>query len=63
MFDRGLLSLADDLRILISRKVNDADGVRGLINKSGYALQPRNPLERPHPAFLKWHREYHRFDA
>jgi putative restriction endonuclease len=63
MFDRGLLSLADDLRILISRKVNDAEGVRGLVNKSGYALPPRNPLERPHPAFLRWHREHHRFDA
>jgi len=61
MFDRGMLSLADDLRVLISRKVNDAEGVRALVNKSGYAVSPRNPVERPHPAFLKWHRDYHHF--
>jgi putative restriction endonuclease len=58
MFDRGLLSLADDLHILISRHVNDADGLRGLINKSGYALPPRNSVDRPHPRFLQWHREH-----
>ncbi len=63
MFDRGLLSLADDLRVLISRKVNDVEGVRSLINKSGYARLPGHAFERPHPAFLKWHREHHRFDA
>ena len=62
MFDRGLVSLADDLRILISRKVNDAAGIRALINKSGYAVAPQKPLERPHPTFLKWHREQHRFE-
>ena len=28
MFDRGLISLADDLQILISRQVNDLDAVR-----------------------------------
>jgi putative restriction endonuclease len=59
MFDRGLLGLADDLRILVSRKVNDAEGIRALINKTGYAVPPRNFAERPHPAFLKWHRERH----
>lgn len=30
MFDRGLISLSDDLGILISRHVNDPDGVRAL---------------------------------
>lgn len=34
MFDRGLISLSDDLEILISRQVNDLDSVRGLINKT-----------------------------
>jgi putative restriction endonuclease len=58
MFDRGLLSLSDDLRILVSRQVNDPDGVRALVNKSGYALAPRRSLERPHPSFLRWHREH-----
>jgi putative restriction endonuclease len=57
MFDRGLLSLSDDLRILISRQVNDPDGVRALVNKSGFAFPPQRPSERPHPHFLQWHRE------
>jgi len=34
MFDRGLISLADDLKILVSRQANDPDGVRALINKT-----------------------------
>lgn len=58
MFDRGLISLADDLQILISRQANDADSIRSLINKSGYALPPQRDVERPHPHFLQWHREH-----
>ena len=57
MFDRGLISLSDDLEILVSRQVNDPDGVRALINRSGCALGPQRAVERPHPHFLKWHRE------
>ncbi len=57
MFDRGLLSLADDLQILISRQTNDPEGIRALVNNSGYALPTRHPIERPHPHFLQWHRE------
>jgi putative restriction endonuclease len=58
MFDRGLLSLSDDLQILISRQTNDPEGIRGLINRSGYAFAPQRPTERPHPRFLQWHREH-----
>lgn len=58
MFDRGLISLADDLEILVSRQVNDPDGVRALINKSGRAIEPRRPSDRPHPHFLQWHRDH-----
>ena len=58
MFDRGLVSLADDLEILISRQTNDPQGVRSVINKSGRALAPRRMSDRPHPHFLKWHREH-----
>jgi putative restriction endonuclease len=57
MFDRGLISLADDLEILVSRHVNDPNGVRALINKSGRAMEPRRALDRPHPHFLHWHRD------
>ena len=57
MFDRGLISLADDLEILISRQTNDPQGIQSVINKSGRALAPRRMLDRPHPHFLRWHRE------
>lgn len=60
MFDRGLISLDDDLQILVSRQANDPDGVRAFINKSGYALAPARISDRPHARFLAWHRE-HRF--
>ncbi len=60
MFDRGLLSLSDDLQILVSRQINDPDGVGALINKNGHAFPPQRALDRPHPSFLQWHRE-HRF--
>ena len=57
MFDRGLLTVADDHEILISRHVNDPDGVRSMINKTGHILAPARLTSRPHPHFLRWHRE------
>ena len=57
MFDRGLISLSDDLEIIISRQVNDRDGVGSLINKTGKLIGPLAKRDRPHPAFLQWHRE------
>jgi putative restriction endonuclease len=58
MFDRGLITLADDMEIIVSRQVNDPDGVRAIINKSGRAWLPRRPADRPHPHFVQWHREH-----
>jgi putative restriction endonuclease len=58
MFDRGLIGLADNLEILVSRQSNDMEGVRSIINKSGHALAPHRISDRPHPHFLKWHREH-----
>ena len=58
MFDRGLISLSDNLEILISRRVNDQEGVRALINRDGRARPPHRILERPHPHFLEWHRDH-----
>lgn len=58
MFDRGLIGLADDLEILISRQANDPDSIRSVLNKTGYALPPHDKMERPHPHFLQWHREH-----
>jgi putative restriction endonuclease len=56
MFDRGLLSLADDLTILMSKLINDTEGARKIINPSGRANLPVNPAVRPHPRYLEWHR-------
>ena len=57
MFDRGLISLSDDLEILISRHSNDPDGLRAFVKRSGFAFAPRKMQEHPHPRFLRWHRE------
>lgn len=57
MFDRGLISLNNDLEIMVSRQANDPDGIRALINRSGFAIPPINAADRPHPSFLSWHRE------
>lgn len=58
MFDRGLISLTDDLEIVISRQVNDQEGVRAMVNRTGCALTPQRISQRPHPHFLQWHREH-----
>ena len=57
MFDRGLISVADNDEILLSRYLNDVDGVRHLINKSGRIWRPLRVSDQPHPRFLAWHRE------
>ncbi len=57
MFDRGLISLQDNLEIMISRQGNDPDSIRTLVNKSGVAIAPQRLADRPHPRFLAWHRE------
>lgn len=58
MFDRGLISLSDDLEILVSRQANDPAAVRAFINQTGRAIGPLSVRDRPHPAFLAWHRQY-----
>ncbi|PWE33422.1 restriction endonuclease [Maritimibacter sp. 55A14] len=57
MFDRGLVGLADDLTILVSRQSNDLDTVRGMINASGRLLAPERLANRPRSEFVTWHRE------
>lgn len=58
MFDRGLIGISDDLEVQISRQVNDVEGIRGLINATGRLIGPLQQRDRPHPAFLAWHREH-----
>jgi putative restriction endonuclease len=58
MFDRGLLTIADNSEILLSNHINDVDGVRKILRPGGHAQLPENPHEQPDPAFLRWHREH-----
>ncbi|MBV8686166.1 MAG: hypothetical protein JOZ90_16445 [Alphaproteobacteria bacterium] len=58
MFDRGLIGLSDDLEVLVSRQVNDPASVWGLVNETRRAAAPANPAHRPHPSYLRWHREH-----
>lgn len=57
MFDRGLLTVADDATVLLSNYINDVDGVRKILRADGRARFPDDPRDAPDPAFLKWHRE------
>jgi putative restriction endonuclease len=57
MFDRGLVSLSDDLTIIVSRQANDADAIRAMINRSGTLIAPIRPADRPRAEFVNWHRE------
>lgn len=56
MFDRGLIGMADDLDILISRQTNDPGAVQSMINSTGKLIVPIRPAERPRREFIEWHR-------
>lgn len=56
MFDRGLISLSDDGAILLSRKINDVEGVERLIFRDRRARLPAAVWERPNARYLAWHR-------
>ncbi|MEL7452199.1 MAG: HNH endonuclease [Pseudomonadota bacterium] len=55
MFDRGMLSLADDFTILQSRQNNH--DVTHLLNADLKAKVPEDINLQPHPDYLRWHRE------
>lgn len=56
MFDRGLLSIADDFTILVARERVPEDALR-LIRPDRRVLLPDRPEEWPHPAQLPYHRD------
>jgi len=56
MFDRGLISLSDEGEILLSRKINDIEGVSKLIYGDRKARLPASNAHRPHMRYLEWHR-------
>jgi len=56
MFDRGLISIADNHELLFaSGKVRDP--VMRMLNADRRLLTPPRPDQAPHPMFLRWHRE------
>lgn len=57
MFDRGLISVAEDCSILVSRNKVPADVVDRLLLPGGKLIPPRDPTDAPHPENLRWHRE------
>jgi hypothetical protein len=52
MFDRGLIGVAHDHQILISRHVNDIAGVRAMINKTERIQIPTRSVDQPHSHYL-----------
>ena len=58
MFDRGLISLADNYDIMVSRQVNNPDDIWRLMSPARKATVPEREDLRPHPRFLQWHREH-----
>lgn len=57
MFDRGLISVAEDFSVLISHNKVSKETVDRLIAPGQKLLLPDNPRHHPHPAYLKYHRE------
>jgi putative restriction endonuclease len=58
LFDRGLISMQDDGRILFAshRRFPEIERVRGLLHRE-YMRLPDDPALRPHPQFLEYHRD------
>jgi putative restriction endonuclease len=57
MFDRGILSIADDGLILMAKRLVP-EQVSRMLNPDGHILLPNDPTFAPHRMFLRYHREY-----
>ncbi|WP_363350490.1 HNH endonuclease [Methylocystis echinoides] len=55
MFDRGLISVDDDYRLLLA-KDRLPDTIDRFLGGNERLLVPKRPDLRPHPKFLAWHR-------
>lgn len=56
MFDRGLISIADNHDLLLAKGLVPEPATR-LINPDRVLLTPARADQAPHPLFLRWHRE------
>lgn len=61
LFDRGLITFDDDYSVLVSQH-GVPDDLDKLILPDKRLIVPDNPEWRPHPVYLRWHRE-HRFKS
>jgi len=57
MFDRGIVSAAADGRIPVAKRLLP-EAARRMMNEDGYVRLPGTMLLRPHPQFLRYHREH-----
>jgi putative restriction endonuclease len=58
MFDRGLISVEEDLTILVSRNKVPNEVVERLIVPDRKLRRPADQVHWPHPENLRWHREH-----
>jgi putative restriction endonuclease len=56
MFDRGLISISDDFKILVAKNHVPDDAVR-LLNQSGLINLPKDQTLYPNAHYLKFHRD------
>jgi putative restriction endonuclease len=56
MFDRGLISIADDYKIIVAKNHVPEDAAR-LLNQSGMINLPEDPTQNPNVQYLKFHRD------
>jgi putative restriction endonuclease len=56
MFDRGLVSIGDNHKILVAKDNASEDAAR-LLNASGLVNLPSDPTLYPNPRYLKFHRD------
>lgn len=56
MFDRGLISIGDDYKILIAKNHVPDDAAR-LLNQDGMINLPNDPTHHPNAYYLKFHRD------
>jgi len=57
LFDRGLMTFSDDFRIMLSPH-GVPDELDKLIRPERMLALPEAPELRPHPTYLRWHREH-----
>lgn len=58
MFDRGLVGLDKDFKILISRQSNNPEDIESIINDDRLLRLPLREADYPRKEFLEWHREH-----